>query len=65
MRAIAIFSLGGMVLIGFLLWMLVKSCESLRKEEVRKYETPDTTIVYKNGKYDTTITIKQAPSWLK
>jgi hypothetical protein len=30
-----------------------------------KYEQPDTTITYHNGKYDTTIIKRQAPAILK
>lgn len=29
------------------------------------YKKPDTTIIYKDGKWDTTIIIKNVPAWLK
>lgn len=48
-------------LIFLLLFTVGKGTESLRKA----YLAPDTTITYKNGKYDTVITKKSLPAWLK
>ena len=35
------------------------------RTRVNKYNGFDTTIVYKNGKWDTTIVKRQLPTWLR
>lgn len=48
-----------------LMWLCSGAGMKACKEWKIKYQQPDTTLTYKNGKWDTVITKKSLPSWAK
>lgn len=47
------------------LWLINALFGKGIKQLKENYSKPDSSFVFKNGKWDTTITIKTLPSWLK
>ncbi|MEO7048888.1 MAG: hypothetical protein ABI091_26535 [Ferruginibacter sp.] len=60
MRKIIFFS---SIIVGSILLSITISCGVISLRD--NYNKPDTTLIYKNGKWDTTIVIKQVPVWLR
>ncbi len=60
-KGIILLYAGLIICIIILAFTINKAINSYKEEYVK----PDTTVVYHNGKWDTTITIKPLPSWLK
>lgn len=57
--------IGAIISLFIALWLINVLFGKAIKQVKENYSKPDTTLTFKNGKWDTTITIKQLPSWMK
>lgn len=65
-KRIFIGGLIAVILLTTLYWVIFGAIINGAVKQVKKgYEGYDTSVVYHNGKWDTTITKKTAPGWLK